>query len=415
MDIQHAFYLLGVALGLGLLVGLQRERSASLLAGIRTFPIVTMLGTVCAMLGQTHGGWVVGAGFVALAAIVLSSNLLKMKLPEIDPGTTTEVAMLLMYGVGAYLVAGHTAVTIAVGGGVAVLLYLKPEMHALASRIGEADFKAVMQFVLITLVILPVLPNKTYGMFQVLNPHRIWLMVVLIVAMSLAGYAAYKVFGQRAGALLGGLLGGLISSTATTVSYARRSREAPGGASLAAFVIFVASTVLLLRVLVILAVVSGPSLSATGPPLAAALGLQTLVCVVLWLLERHGKSEMPAHTNPTELRSALVFGAIFGVVLFAAAAGKAHFGDRGLYVVAALSGLTDMDAITLSTAQMINDGRLDAAVGWRLVLVASLSNLLFKGAAVAILGTRALLLRVVGLFILAFAAGVVILNFWPKS
>jgi uncharacterized membrane protein (DUF4010 family) len=124
---------------------------------------------------------------------------------------------------------------------------------------------------------------------------------------------------------------------------------------------------------------------------------------------------MPAHTNPTELRSALVFGAIFAVVLVAAAAGKAHFDTRGLYVVAALSGLTDVDAITLSTAQMINDGRLDAGVGWRLVLVASLANLIFKGAAVAMLGTRALLVRVLGLFILAFAAGVVILNFWPRT
>lgn len=414
MDTPHAFYLLGVALGLGLLVGLQRERSASLLAGIRTFPIVTMLGAVCAMLGQTHGGWVVGAGFVALAAIILSSNLLKMKLPGIDPGMTTEVALLLMYGVGAYLVTGHAAVAIAIGGGVAILLHLKPEMHALASRIGEADFKAIMQFVLITLVILPVVPDKTYGWYQVLNPHRIWLMVVLIVAMGLTGYVAYKFLGQRAGALLGGLLGGLISSTATTVSYARRSRGAPGSAGLAAFVIFVASTILFLRVLVILAVVSGPALAVTGPPLAAALGFQIVVCIVLWLIERHGQSEMPAHTNPTELRSALVFGAIFAVVLVAAAAGKAHFGDRGLYVVAALSGLTDVDAITLSTAQMINDGRLDPGVGWRLVLVASLANLLFKGAAVAILGTRALLARVLGLFILAFGAGVVILNFWPR-
>ncbi|MBI5394853.1 MAG: MgtC/SapB family protein [Verrucomicrobia bacterium] len=414
MDLQHAFYLLGIALGLGLLVGLQRERSASLLAGIRTFPLVTVLGTVCAMLGQTHGGWVVGAGFVALAAVILSSNLLKIKMPVIDPGTTTEMALLLMYGVGAYLVAGHTAVAIAIGGGVAVLLYLKPEMHALAVRIGEADFKAVMQFVLITLVILPVLPDQAYGPYRVLNPHRIWLLVVLIVAISLAGYVAYKFLGQRAGAMLSGLLGGLISSTATTVSYARRSREMPNCAGLAAFVIFVASTILFLRVLVILAVVSRSSLAVTGPPLAAALAFQVLVCIVLWLRERHGNGEMPAHTNPTELRPALVFGAIFAVVLLATAAGKAHFDNRGLYVVAALSGLTDVDAITLSTAQMINDGRLDASVGWRLVLVASMANLIFKGAAVAVLGTRALLVRVVGLFILAFAAGVVILNFWPR-
>jgi uncharacterized membrane protein (DUF4010 family) len=139
----------------------------------------------------------------------------------------------------------------------------------------------------------------------------------------------------------------------------------------------------------------------------------TALSVVMWFVERHEPAEMPAHTNPTELKSALFFGVLFAIVLLATAAGRQFFGLEGLYVVAVLSGLTDMDAITLSTGQMIADNRLDAHVGWRLVLVAALSNLVFKAGVVAVLGERKLLTRIVMLFIIALAAGVVILKFWP--
>ncbi|MCX6907119.1 MAG: MgtC/SapB family protein, partial [Verrucomicrobia bacterium] len=224
MELQRTFYLLGIALGLGLLVGLQRERSsAARLAGFRTFPIITVFGTVCALLAQQFGGWVLAAGFLAISAVAFTGCQAKMKLGEPEPSLITEMSILLMYAVGAYLTVGPTAVAVTIGGGVAVLLYLKPQLHGLATKIGEADFRAVMQFVLISLVILPVLPNQAYGPYEVLNPHRIWLFVVFIVAISLAGYVAYKFFGQSAGAMISGVLGGLISSTATTVSYARRT------------------------------------------------------------------------------------------------------------------------------------------------------------------------------------------------
>jgi uncharacterized membrane protein (DUF4010 family) len=152
-----------------------------------------------------------------------------------------------------------------------------------------------------------------------------------------------------------------------------------------------------------------------APPLAVMLGVLTVLCVVLWLKERHDPVQMPEQTNPTELKPAIMFGLLFSVVLFATAAGKAHFGQGGLYVVAALSGLTDVDAISLSTAQMINDNRLDADTGWRLILLASLSNLVFKGLTVAVLGTRRLLASIVVLFTIVFAVGAAILAFWPRA
>jgi len=415
MDFSAVAKEIGIALGLGLLVGLQRERVASPLAGFRTFPLITVSGTIAALLGQSFGGWIVGAGLIALAGLIIVGDLAKQKKGDIDPGLTTEVAMLLMYGVGAYLVVGHKAAAIAIGGGVAVLLHLKPEMHSLAARIGNADFKAIMQFVLVSLVILPVLPDQAYGPYQVLNPHRIWILVVLIVGISLAGYMTYKFFGEKAGVVMGGILGGLISSTATTVSYARRSRQAKGSHKLAAQVILIASTVVFVRILVLIAATAPASLREAGPPLGAMLGVMTLLSAVTWFMDRHAKVQMPLQENPTELKSAILFAALFALVTLGVAAAKEHFGQRGLYVVAVLSGLTDMDAITLSTTQIIQSGQTDARTGWRLILAAALANLVFKAGTTAALGERKLFLRVSALFGAAFAGGILILFLWPHS
>ncbi len=215
---------LAISLALGLLIGLQRERTETHLAGIRTFALIALLGTIGALLGLEFGGWVVAAGLLSVALIFFAAGLTNSQTKQAAHGLTTEVAALLTFGVGAYLVVGQAAMAVVVGGMVALLLYWKEPLHKFAQQIGEADIKAIMQFVLISLVILPVLPNKTYGPYNILNPFEIWLIVVLIVGIGLAGYVAYKIFGQRGGTLLLGILGGIISSTATTVSYAR----APG-------------------------------------------------------------------------------------------------------------------------------------------------------------------------------------------
>jgi len=237
--------------------------------------------------------------------------------------------------------------------------------------------------------------------------------VVLIVAISLGGYVAYKFFGAKAGVVLAGLLGGLISSTATTVSYSRRVRQTPGNGGLAAFVIMVASAVVFARVLVLVAAVAPASFGELVPPVVAVLGAAALISVVMWLRGRHKPVEMPPHANPTELKSALWFGVLFGVVTFAVAAAREQFGARGLYVVAVLSGLTDMDAITLSTAQIVKDGQLMPATGWRIILTAALSNLVFKAAIAAVLGDRHLFRRIAVVFALTIGAGVAVIVWWP--
>ncbi|HEY7547772.1 MAG TPA: DUF4010 domain-containing protein, partial [Blastocatellia bacterium] len=282
MDITLLFRQLGIALGLGLLVGLQREHSSSRLAGIRTFPLITIFGALSALLAQSFGGWIVAIGFVAVSIVIVIGNIAKLRNGPTDPGLTTEIAMLLMYGVGAYLIVGAEAIAIAIGGGAAVLLQYKGQLHGISDKLGDEDLRAIMQFALISLVILPVLPDKYYGPYQVLNPRQIWWMVVLIVGLSLAGYIAYKFFGENAGVLLGGILGGVISSTATTVSYSRRAASDPDTSRLAAIVVMTASAVVFARVLIEIAVVAPNFLFHAALPITAMLILFALFSAIVW-------------------------------------------------------------------------------------------------------------------------------------
>lgn len=410
---EKLFIQVGISLVLGLLVGLQRERTESSVAGIRTFPLIAAYGTLCAWLAGTHGGWIIAAGMLALAALLVVGNLARIKTGDVDPGLTTEVAALLLFGVGAYLTIGPMSVAVALGGAIALLLHFKKPLHQFVSRIGETDLKAIMQFALVTLVILPVLPNRAYGPYEVLNPFEIWLMVVLMVCISLAGYVAFKLCGARTGTLLGGLIGGLISSTATTASFARRSVENAGVAKLAALVIMIASSTVFVRVLIEVAAVAPHHFVQIAPPLVTMLGACAMISAGAFHFTRTQSAELTSPRNPAQLKSALVFGALYAAVILAVAAAKDYLGPAGMFVVAVVSGLTDMDAITLSTAQLTDAGRMDVETCWRVILIASLSNLVFKGGIVALLGGRELLRPIAVLFGIALAAGVAILWRWP--
>lgn len=414
MDTEAILLRLGISLGLGLLVGLQRERSEPRLAGIRTFPLITVFGTLAGLLAQSYGGWIVTAGFIAMAAMVVIGNVPGSKSDQADPGLTTEVAMMVMFGVGAYLVPGPLAVGIVIGSAVAVLLFLKPQMHAMAHAIGQRDFKAIMQFVIISLVVLPVLPNRPLDSFGVLNPFRIWLMVVLIVGISLAGYVLYRVAGHRTGTLLGGILGGLISSTATTVSYARRTRALPELRTHAVRIIVIASAVVFIRVLILVAASGHSMLPVIAPPISIMVGVFALLSFAAMLHGDKVARQMPEQKNPTELGSAIFFGALYAVVLVAAAYAKEKFGVTGIYTVSALSGLTDMDAITLSVSGFAQEGKLAAGDAWRAMLTAAMANIAFKAAVAGALGGWRLFLHLAAFFAIACGAGVALMVFWPR-
>lgn len=402
-----------IAFGLGLLVGLQREWAQKRIAGARTFPLISALGAVCAMLSQELGGWVLAAGLVSLAAALVAGMALESKRAGSQTGVTTEVAALTMFVIGAVVVVNSVAIALVGAGGMAVLLQWKTPLRRLVDAATESDLRAITQLIVIALVILPILPNETYGPYEVLNPFKIWLMVSLIVSISLAAYVAAKLMGARKGALIGGALGGLISSTATTFSYASRARSDPQSAQSAAIVILIASTIVFARVLFEIAVVTPSVFAQAAPPLALMAIFMTLLCLALNRRSKQAPPPRPDPEAPTHFWAALLFGGLYAVVLLGVAAAKEHFGDTGLYSVAALSGLTDMDAITLSSAHMVDSGRVEAKTGWRLILVGAMSNLLFKGAVAGFIGGRVLLRRLFGPFGLSVGFGILLLVFWP--
>ena len=415
MDPLEIFQDIGMSLGLGLLVGLQRQHVESQVAGIRTFALVTLLGTIMALLSQPYGGWLVAVGALCVAALMFVANLAKMRRGLSEPGLTTEVAAMVMYGVGAYLVLGDSGVAVLVGGIVAVLLQFKQPMHAFVSRMAADDLRVIMQFVLLALVILPVLPNENYGPFGAFNPHETWLMIVLIVGLNVAGYIIYKFFGQNAGTILGGALGGLISSTATTVSYARRSSQQPRGVSQAALVIVIASAIAIGRVIVEVAAAAAPVVRYLGPPLAVMFLWMLALSLAVYRIDRDSKADLPPPSNPAELKTALVFGAMYAVIKLVVAATQHYFGDAALFAVAGISGLTDLDAITLSTARLVEDSRLPASLGWQLILLAAMSNLAFKAGIAVVIGHHRLAVRTLLVFGAAIIGGGLILWLWPSE
>lgn len=410
---------LAIALGLGMLVGLQRQRSDHEMAGVRTFTLISIMGVVSAFLARDYGNpFIIPIFGICLTALLVTANVIKVKnLKDNDIGQTTEVAALLMFAVGAYLVVGDRVLAVIVGGTMAILLYLKEHLHGLIDRLEDKDLGAIMTFAGISLVILPLLPDKTFGPLDVLNPRNIWLMITLIVGISVVGYFIYKFVGKKVGIISNGILGGLISSTATTVSYARKTKEISTINKLAAFVITAASAIALMRVLVEIGVVIPEKLPELALPLIAVFVLMALICVVLFYIisKNEENDKMPEPENPAQFKSALIFGLLYGGILLAVAFTNQEFGDEALYVVAIISGLTDVDAITLSLAQMMKTEGLNTSTGWRLILLATLSNLLFKGIMAAVLGTRQLAKWIGVSFGITIVFGLLILWLWPET
>lgn len=403
-----------IALGLGLLIGLQRERTTDRLGGIRTFPLIALFGALAAHLSRNPGmGWLMLTGLIAMTVLILLGNLERLHGKDEYTGVTTEVSALLVYLLGAFLVLGDKTVAVVVGATITVLLHFKPGMHAFAEKLSDKDLRSIMQFAVLSLIILPVLPNRTFGPYDVLNPFQIWLLVVLIVGIGLGGYAVYKMVGPKAGTLLSGLIGGLISSTATTVTYARMAHSQEKTVGLAALVILIASTSMFIRMFVEIAAVAPRMLSALAPPLLLLFVVSLAVCAFTYLRVQQQENAMPEPGNPAELKPALVFGALYALVLLAIAAGKEYFGNRGIYVVALISGFTDVDAITLSTANLAASSAMKVDTAWRAMVIASLANLVFKLGAAGFLGGLPLLRSVLALFSIPFAAGLAVLWLWP--
>jgi len=247
----------------------------------------------------------------------------------------------------------------------------------------------------------------------VFNPFQAWTLVVLIVGLNLVGYVAFRLLRADSSALVGGVLGGLISSTATTVSFAGLARRNPSLAASAALIILIASTVVYVRVAVELLVVAPELLRQAAAPMAAFALVMLAASAVVFPKVRQQTVEMPEQRNPAKLEVALTFAALFVVITFAVAAAKTHIGSDAIYVVALISGLTDVDAMTLSVAQLFDRGALDADIAWRAIFLATLANLLFKIGAACVLGAAGLRRYMLTLGSATLAAGIAVLVLWP--
>lgn len=395
------------SLAIGLLIGLERERHREAKAGLRTFSLIALSGTLFAFIGQTIGApWIIAVGaavvgIMLIAAYAFDRNAALNQNAPSDPGTTTVVAAILTYGLGATLWYGYSGLAASLAIVTTTLLYFRSELHGVSHQLTRRDYVSFLQFAIFTFVLLPILPDQEYAPFAALNPYRIGLLVVLISGVSLAGYVALRIFGERRGALLAGIFGGITSTTATTMAFSRHAQRDPSITALAARIILIANLVLYLRIAAFAAFLA-PSLLITLAPIFLG-GLIFGAGFMVWLRrQREGGSESAPHVdikNPAELRLALGFAALFTGILFIVSWLNEMIGMIGVYAAAFLAGLTDLDAISLSTLRLLNTGKASPDEAALAIFIAFFANLIFKFAITSFAGSRQLARTVGGGFV----------------
>lgn len=409
MDDPNLALRFAVALALGMLLGLERERTKGEEggAGVRTFALIALAGAIAGYLDDSLGlAWLALAIFVAVAALIISLYLVTAA--RGDTGVTTEISALLAFLLGMLCARGQLQVAAWVAVAMALLLALKDWLHRLARRIETADVEATLKFAIVTLIVLPLVPDRNFGPepLAVLNPYQVWLMVVLISGLNFASYVLIKIVGTEHGIGIAGLLGGLVSSTAVTLGFSQRSRQAGEDAAALALGILLAWAVMYFRVVIMSVLISG----ALGLRLAVAMGLLCAVslgaCYWLWRRQRaKQRGEVKAGHNPFELEEAIKFGVLFGVVVFIARAAQVYLGETGLYLAAAIAGLTDVDAITLAMANLAKSDDQNLVLAARAIVIAALANTLVKSGIAAGLGSPELRRITSPISALLFAAG----------
>ncbi len=395
---------LAVAAGIGALIGMERERSesAGLFAGSRTFPLISLLGA----LTEAFFSHLYLPVTVILFGIVVVAYAGKIVL-ENDLGLTTPVVSVLTFFFGAMTTRSDETFVLAVvlGTLTTVLLAAKGPLHALADRISTEELRATLKFLIVVLVVYPLLPNRGLPWLLGLNPRFVWLMVILVSGLSFTAYVFTRWLGPRHGIGATGVLGGFVSSTATAVSMAERTRSEAGLYRICGFAIVVASVTMFPRMLVEVLIVH-PELAL---PLVPPVVVITLVGAGLSgaLLWRSYEDFRPDVTlkNPFRLQPALLFGGFFGFILLVSEWTTEWFGAEGLYGTALLSGLADVNAITLSLAKLARDGSVDILTASGAILTAGVANTAVKVGIAWFVGGRRLG-RLVGLLMLvAILAG----------
>lgn len=406
-----------IALAIGALIGVEREmrkaqRGVHEVGGIRTFVLFSLIGAVAAWLSkQTASPWPLALAIFGVSVMISASYAVlhqRMSPDDEDAGLTTEAAAVATTLLGALALYGYPEIAGALGILTAALLAFKQPLHGLVGRLDVQDLYAGLKLLIATFIVLPLLPDRTLDPLDAVNPHELWLLVVLISFLSLIGYVAVRLLGTGRGTALTGLFGGMTSSTAVTLTFSRRSVDADGvhqGDALATGIVL-AWAVMFARVAIEVAVVHPPLLRPLLPPLAAMLGVALIAAAAFYQRSRR-VPERPgdlALQNPFSLTSAMKFAGVFLLVLLAVALVKRFAPGRGEVLVAAIAGLTDVDAITLSMATFARDGG-DAALAAQAIAVATFTNTVVKCALVVGLASGALRTRVVVVTVAVIAAG----------
>lgn len=401
-----------IALGVGALIGMEREKSesAGFFAGSRTLPLVALFG---ALVNEFFPSLLV-PGFLSVAFVVLAAYVAKVLVEE-DTGTTTAVVTLLTFVYGAMAVQSDESIVMAVVLGIVTtsLLAAKPWVHDFADSIEEQEFTDILKFLLVAPVALLLLPNRKMAVLWGLNPRFIWLMVVLVSGISLGAYLLTKYFGPQQGIALSGLLGGMASSTATAVSLSSKNKQNPTLVSLYAFGISIASMAMLPRMLIEVSVVNTSLLPNVVLPVIAMVFVGvSLAFFVFWRDSADSTSEGDGvdidPSNPFRLKPALLFGVFFAIVLLVSREGARTLGESGIYATAFFSGLADVDAITISLGSLAAEGEVSEVTATVGIVIGAVTNTVVKSGIAFVFGGWELGKKVGFVLVSASVAGIIV-------
>jgi len=404
----------GSALLIGVLIGLQREYAygdpaGGLFAGARTFALMSLFGATAAFISDVLGSTLIFVGLSSvLAAMVIVAYFIGAR-DRGEVGLTTEVAALVTILIGAISYAHSVEFATALGVLVTVLLAIKWEMRNLVRVLTREDVFATLQFAVITAIILPILPNQSYGPppLDVLNPYQIWQMVVFISGINFLGYILIKIVGPKRGIGISGLLGGLASSTANTLSFSQRSTTQPELNKPFGVAIIIGWTIMFVRVLVEVAVVNNSLLPFLWPSMVAMGAASLIYSSYLYLSQSALDEEQMDVSNPFELGPAIKFGLVYAFVLIVSKAAQEYLGESGLYFSSFIAGLADVDAITLSVADLSKQSMgVGPLVAKRAIILAAVANTVVKGGMVLSLGSKRLRRVVWPAFVIIVVIGI---------
>ena len=380
---------LGVAILIGLLIGLEREHSRpqdeKMFAGVRTTPLIALLGFVAGLVASFTSYWVYFIIFAGFASLVTTSHVFSAKSGR--PGGTSEVALLIVFLLGTVVYFNYIILAAVIAVIVTLFLTLKIQLHKFVGKVSEEDLYATLKLAIITIIVLPLLPDKTYGPFDVLNPRLIWYMVILVSGISFVGYVLIKVFGEGKGIFITGLLGGMVSSTAVAYSLSKKSKENASLSPEFGVGILLASTIMYSRVFIVVLILNSELIEVLWLPLLIFTAAGFVVSLIMSKKFTNGKHDTIELNNPFRLKSAILFGVIFGIVIFASKAGQVYLGSGGLYAASGLAGLTSVDAIVLSLAKLAS-GSVSSKVAMTAVIIATISNNLVKAIISAVWGAK---------------------------